>query len=174
MRIEERDGALSREDVAPLFAEVYPPKILESVVWRGVKSAQATRRVIAFDSCNRIVATAGLLFRDGTVDEEPVRIGGISGVMTAPNMQGKGFGKAVMLHAHQILMSDHLVGFGLLFCEPKNIPFYKKLGWHVFDGIVTVEQPSGLSAYTIMTPMARAVHGGAPQGGTINVHGLPW
>jgi aminoglycoside 2'-N-acetyltransferase I len=174
MRIEERDGALSREDVAPLFAEVYPPKILETVVWRDVKSAQAALRVIAFDSSNQIVAAAGLLFRDGTVDEEPVRIGGISGVMTAPNMQGKGFGKAVILHAHKILMSDHLVDFGLLFCEPKNIPFYEKLGWRVFAGIVMVEQPSGVGVYTIMTPMARAVHGSVPQSGTINVRGLPW
>jgi len=174
MRIEECDAPQSRAQIAPLFAAVYPPEILEKMVWRDVTSAKADRRIIAFDSLNQPAAVAGLLFRDALIDGKPIRIGGIGGVMTSPNLQRQGFGSSVMLRAHDVLMRDHRAAFGLLFCEPKNITFYEKLGWVVFAGTVIVKQPAGIAPYTVMTPMVRSFHSHAPQSGILDLRGLPW
>jgi aminoglycoside 2'-N-acetyltransferase I len=173
IKIEERDGPASRAETAPLVAAVYPPEVMATIVWRDVVSAPASHKVVVYYD-KQLVAAAGMLFREADVDGVPARIAGIGGVMTLPEAQGKGFGRAAMLAAHEIIERDGTSAFGLLFCEPKNIGFYERLGWLVFHGTVIAEQPDAIAAYRVMPAMVRPLAGQAPVDGTINLRGLPW
>ncbi|MXP62950.1 GNAT family N-acetyltransferase [Roseomonas sp. M0104] len=174
MLIEVREGPASRPAVRPLFAQVYPDAVLKNVPWRNVVSAPADRRVLVLDDEGNVVAAAGLTIRAGAWNGVPVRIGGIGGVMVSPSRQRQGLGRTVMCAAHENLQSDPCVQFGLLFCEPHNVTFYKALGWCRFKGQVRVEQPAGSLLYDIMQTMMLPFSTETPRAGCIDLRGLPW
>jgi GNAT superfamily N-acetyltransferase len=173
MRIEVRDGLESPGEVAPLVAAVYPPEVLATAVWRDVVSARATLRILVYD-VDMLISAVGLLFRRGTIYGTATDIAGIGGVMTHPDARRRGFGKAAMEAAHEVIVRDHGSAFGLLFCETRNYGFYQGLGWRFFDGIVIAEQPNSTGPYQVMAPFVRPFHGKTPPGGTIDLCGLPW
>jgi len=117
-----------------------------------------------------VVAAAGLLWRQATLEGAPVLIGGLGGVMTMPTLLGIKAVEAAM----KALVRDCQPAFGLLFCEDKNTGFYSRLGWQHFEGEVRVEQPTGRIAYHIMTTMVAPLAGEAPRQGKIDLCGLPW
>jgi aminoglycoside 2'-N-acetyltransferase I len=172
MRIELRPRSEGWKEVEPLFALVYPPHVLATIVWRDVTWAHADQWVLVYEEGPPVSAT-GMYLRNGLHDGVPAVIGGIGGVMTHPEFRGHGYASAALGHADA---QFHSMGieFSLLFCEPKNFPFYARLGWRVFAGDVIVEQPTGRGPFTVTTPMVQAVGKPAPLAGTIDLCGLPW
>ena len=63
--------------------------------------------------------------------------------------------------------------FALLVCEPHNFAFYRGLGWRQFAGDLFCEQPGGRVRFDAMTPFVFDLRL-APQGGAIDLCGLPW
>ena len=173
MVIEEWDGDASRPLISSLRDAVYPPEVLATIVWRNVTSDRAQRRILVKDD-GAVVATAGVIWRAGYLDDAPVRLGGIGGVMTKPESQGLGFGRAAVEAACRRLVRDRSPAFGVLFCEEKNVGFYEKLGWRRFGGAVFVQQPMGRMAYEIMPTMVAPLGTSAPQHGRLDLAGLPW
>jgi aminoglycoside 2'-N-acetyltransferase I len=174
MRVDVRDGPGSRSAVASLFAQVYTDAVLETVPWRNITAAPAERRVVVLSHAGDIVAACGFLARDAFLNDVPVRIGGIGGVMVAPSHQRRGLGRIAMEAAHEAMRSEMEVEFGLLFCEPHNVAFYENLGWRVFSGDVLVEQAGVTIRYDIMQTMTLSCLGDAPDWGRIDLRGLPW
>lgn len=174
LSVIEQGGEESRPLIAALSAAVYTPDILASVPWRDVQSARSSHRVLVFDDRDIVVAAAGLIIREASFDGNLVQIGGVGGVMTMPARQGTGIGRIVMEAVAGMMARFPDMQFGMLFCEPKNITFYKKLGWRNFEGVVEVEQDSGKLVYDVMQAMVRPVHGEAPACGRLDVRGLPW
>jgi aminoglycoside 2'-N-acetyltransferase I len=168
-RIEVVDGDAGWALAEPLDRECYPPEKLATVVWRDITWAHADRRVVVHGESG-IMCHVGLYFRDATVDGEPVRIADIGGVMTSPRVRRAGYaGQAMQLAAD--VMREH--DFGLLFCEPHNVPFYQHIGWHIFAGEVYCEQPKGRIRFDIMHAMILPLRL-SPTGRVIDLCGLPW
>jgi aminoglycoside 2'-N-acetyltransferase I len=94
--------------------------------------------------------------------------------MVAPDRQKQGLGRTVMMAAHDVLRSRSDLQFGLLFCEPHNVAFYERIGWHSFDGEMQVDQPDGPIRYDIMQTMTLGLAANPPRTGRINLAGLPW
>ncbi|HWA89969.1 MAG TPA: GNAT family N-acetyltransferase [Rhizomicrobium sp.] len=169
MRIDLLDGPVGWPIVEALDRAVWPPEVMATVVWRDIVWAQADKRVIAWEG-ERVVAHAGLFFRDGTLDGRPARMCGIGGVMTAEDRRGCGLCGAVMARAAEAMEG---VDFGLLFCEPHNVKLYGGIGWRVFDGTVACAQPSGPMMFDLM-PIMCLPKRTAPARGAIDLCGLPW
>lgn len=173
VRIEEEDGPASKSKIEALVGAVYTPEILETVVWRDVVSAPAERRIIVYDD-DKVVSSAGVIFRDGLLDDISVRICGIGGVLTLPTARKQGFGRATMLAAHKLLERPPACDIGLLFCERQNFDFYSNLGWSFFEGTVMAKQPNSDGKYHLMQAMVKATSCPAPFKGVIDLKGLPW
>lgn len=173
VRISVHRGNERRAEVAALFGAVYTPEVLAAVPWRDIQSSSPETRILVHDG-DCLVATAGLVSRDALHNGRPVTICGIGGVATLPSKQRCGFGRAAMLEAHSVGISMYSAQFGLLFCEPKNAPFYASLDWAPFAGTVIVEQEGQKRMYDIMVAMVRPLAGAPPLGGTIDILGLPW
>lgn len=174
-RIELRNGPDSRTAIQPLFARVYPEPVLREVSWRNVMSASADERLVVSDATGVIVVAAGLVFRTGRLLDHAVRIGGIGGVMVAPERQRQGLGRSIMIAAHDVLRSRSKLQFGLLFCESHNLSFYRGIGWQAFDGRIRIEQPSGpVEDYAVMSALTIDLAGTAPRSGPLDLCGLPW
>ena len=169
--VEIHGGAEGWPLAEKLDREVYPPEVMATIIWRDVTWAHADKRIfIGLDK--DIVCHVGLYLRNAKDGDREVRIGGIGGVMTLPDAQGKGCASAAMRQAEK-LMKEADCDFGLLFCEPHNVSFYERLGWHVFDGDVFCEQPEGRVKFDMMHAMVLPVCG-TPQSHTIDLCGLPW
>ena len=170
-QLELRD----RNQLAALNTAVYPPGKNADSPERQVTWAPTEVSVMArMDPEGDIVAHAGVLVRDGLLDDVPVRIGGIGGVKSHPALRARQLGRAVMARAAELLRDDLEVDFGLLVCPAGVIGFYERLGWKVFHGTLLAEQPDGRIEFTLNQPMVLPARLDPPSTGVIDLQGLPW
>ncbi|MDI3421201.1 GNAT family N-acetyltransferase [Streptomyces luteolus] len=90
----------------------------------------------------RLVAHAGLLRLPVTVGDEDLELVGVGGVAVAADVRGRGLARQVLSAA-----LDHARTMGprhaLLFCRPPLVALYGRLGWHILEQDVLVEQHTG-------------------------------
>jgi alpha-ribazole phosphatase/probable phosphoglycerate mutase len=84
-----------------------------------------------------------------------VRAGGLCGVQTDPDYRRRGFGRAAVQTATNLMFEQPAVGLGLLLSSQMAVPLYERLGWRVFDGPVYCEQPAGNINYAELMPLSR-------------------
>lgn len=78
----------------------------------------------------------GMLQHTVKVNDQPISVGGIGGVITHPEHQGKGFAKVLMKEAENYFKKKWHLEFGMLFCFDRLLPFYKSMGWqHIQDDV---------------------------------------
>jgi GNAT superfamily N-acetyltransferase len=119
------------------------------------------------------VTHVGLLQHTVTVGDEPVKVCGVGGVVTILDAQGKGYASRAMRYAASHIREELGVGFGLLFCHGRLIPFYERLGWQKVEDSVEIEQPSG----PITSPMNVLILLCGKESwpaGPVKLNSLPW
>jgi aminoglycoside 2'-N-acetyltransferase I len=163
-----------RDALKALTAAVYPPEVLAASPGRAFQWAPAQWSVLVWTAEGRLISHVGIVTRDGTLDGLPVKLGGIGGVKTHPQAQGRGYASAALRRAATALRDEHHVAFSLLVCQAHLLPFYERLGWLPFPGRLVVEQPGGPIVFTINHPMVLPGLRPAPQEGVIDLRGLPW
>jgi len=70
-------------------------------------------------------------------------VGGLGGVVTRPEAQGRGLARQVVGRATEFMRDDLGASFGLLFCLPRLVPFYESQGWTVVEQGILIDQPGG-------------------------------
>ena len=121
----------------------------------------------------RIASHAGCVEREATVAGQPVRLGGVGGVVTRPEWQGRGLARLALEHIFTYLCRELGAEFGALFCREPLVAFYAHAGWRRIDAPVTVDQPSE----PIVAPLPFMVCPCADRAwpaGPINLNGLPF
>jgi len=174
MRIDINPGDPSWEAAEKLLEIVWPPDVMETIVWRDVVWAHADRRVMVHADAPPydLLCHVGLFVRNALWNDRAVTIGGIGGVATHPDKRGSGLATAAMRTAMECYAREHR-DFAVLFCEPFNFAFYRSLGWHQFEGEVFAEQPQGRIRFDLMATFVYDLKL-APRGGAIDLRGLPW
>lgn len=168
-----KDGALSWPEVAPMRERIYPPEKLINTPMHGIEWAHAQRRVLLYVD-DILCAVAGIHEREVLCNGQKLRVAGIGGVMTKPELQGQGYGKQVMLNLMTLLGTEARCSFGLLFCEDHNVGFYSKLGWILFEGDMVVEQHGKTGPFSFRNVMVLPLNESAKTTGNIDLCGLPW
>ena len=163
-----------RDALKALTAAVYPPEVLVTSPGRSLQWAAAQWSVLVWTAEGQLISHVGIVVREGTLDSVPVTIGGIGGVKTHPQAQGRGYASAALRRAAAALQGEHHVAFSLLACQAHLLPFYGRLGWLPFPGRLIVGQPGGSIVLTINRPMVLPGLCPAPQEGVIDLRGLPW
>jgi aminoglycoside 2'-N-acetyltransferase I len=169
---ELSDG--ERDALEALTAAVYPPEVRATSPGRSLQWAPSTWSVLVWTVEGQLIAHVGIVTREGTLDGVPVKIGGIGGVKTHPQAQGRGYASAALRRAATALKDDHYVAFSLLVCQAHLLSFYGRLGWLPFPGRLVVEQPGGSVVFTMNRCMVLPALRQAPQEGIIDLRGLPW
>ena len=178
MRIDLKPVASLEDDerarLKALTAAVYPPDVVATSPGRHLTWAPPEYSVLVFDATGDLVSHVGIVVRAGSLDGAAVRIGGIGSVKTHPRAEGHGYASAGMRRAAAALHDDHRVDFSLLVCQGHLLPFYQRLGWLPYAGSLVVEQPGGPVVFAVNRPMVLAGRAAAPDGGRIDLQGLPW
>ena len=72
-----------------------------------------------------------------------VTVGGVGGVATRPEAQGRHLVHAAMRQAADFIRHELGAEFGMLYCLPRLAPFYARQGWQTVADEIEVEQPDG-------------------------------
>ena len=178
MRVDLKPVAKLSDDeraaLKALTAAVYPPDVFAASPGRDLTWASPDYSVLVSNSEGELVSHVGIVVRAGSLNDTPVRIGGVGSVKTHPQAEGRGYASAGLRRAAAVLHHDHQVAFSLLVCQEHLLPFYGRLGWLTFSGRLVVEQPTGRTVFSINSPMVLAGQRPAPQDGVIDLNGLPW
>jgi aminoglycoside 2'-N-acetyltransferase I len=163
-----------RDALKALTAAVYPPEVVATSPGCSLQWAPSTWSVLVWTEEGQLIAHVGIVTREGTLDDVPVKIGGVGGVKTHPQAQGRGYATAALRRAAASLNAEHHVAFSLLVCQEHLLPFYGRLGWLPFPGRLVVEQPGGPMVFATNRSMVLPGLHPAPQKGVIDLQGLPW
>ena len=162
-----------KESLKQLRAAVYPAAVLATLIGKNVTWASPDWSILVWDE-NELVSRVGLIRREIISNGESKLIGGVGGVMTHPQRQGKGHASAAMHEAVRIFRDEWQVAYALLFYGTRVNEFYKRLDWKQFDGQTFVQQPKGRVEFTVNKAMVLDVKESAPLDGTLDLNGLPW
>jgi predicted N-acetyltransferase YhbS len=121
----------------------------------------------------RVVSHVGVLKTEVTAGGREITVGGVGGVVTIPEAQGRRYVHTAMRRAAEFMRGELGVEFGMLFCLPRLAPFYARQGWQLLEEEVEFEQPTGkiISPFRVM---ALACDGRVWPAGRVEIAGLPW
>ena len=102
-----------------------------------------------------------------------VTVGGVGGVVTRPEAQGRRHVHAAMRRAAEFMCGELKVDSGMLFCLQRLAPFYARQGWQLLEEEIEFDQPSGrvVSPFRVMVLPCGAYQWPT---GRVEVAGLPW
>jgi GNAT superfamily N-acetyltransferase len=146
---------------------------------RWAELAPETDYLIRLWDEGELRACAWVTQRTVSVSGRETPVAGIRGVVTDPDQRRRGYGRAVMERAQELMRPFADCEFAVLFSSVMAVPFYEDLGWRATRGPVTCDQPGGPIDYTEALPTAPVmVLGLRPSAdlpdGPIDVRGLPW
>ena len=120
-----------------------------------------------------VVSTVGLIRREILVDGKPYGIGGIGGVATRPDRQKMGYAALLLAESTRYMRTEPNYQFGMLFCDPKRISYYKKCGYDQISNQVYVRR--GNERHLFPDPcMALELWEFPFPIGEVDCMGLPW
>lgn len=118
-----------------------------------------------------IAATAELLRREIRVAGQVIPVIGVKGLITNPELRGKGLGSA-MMHSFAEFTAQHC-HFGMLHTSEQLSPFYAGLGWIVIANPVTCIQRGHPVPRKPVNLILRCTTQEWPEG-EVDLCGLPW
>jgi GNAT superfamily N-acetyltransferase len=121
----------------------------------------------------RPVSHVGLLAHEVEVNGLPVAVAGVGGVLTAPEHRNQGLAQRLLREVAPLMTRTLGAEFGLLFCFPRLVPFYERLGWTRLEPPVLIEQPGGEVAAPLESMALRLGSRDWPPG-AVRLGGLPW
>jgi predicted GNAT family N-acyltransferase len=121
----------------------------------------------------RVVSHVGVLKTSVQAGGHEVTVGGIGGVVTIPEAQGRHHVHAAMRRAAAFLCEELGTQFGMLFCLQRLMPFYARQGWRLVEEEAEFQQPEGKVASPFRV-MVLPCGGRAWPAGRVEVAGWPW
>jgi GNAT superfamily N-acetyltransferase len=100
-------------------------------------------RFVLYHSTEGPVSHTAVLKHPAIANDSVVLIGGIGGVVTIPEAQGRGYATVLVRHATEFLRDQWHVDFALLFCIDRMVGYYERLGWRKVSCEVLIDQPAG-------------------------------
>ena len=163
-----------REELRALSRAVYPPS--EAVDWPGrhLEWASPEWCVCVRTADGALASFVGIVLQRATYAGQPVRIGGIGGVMTHPALRRRGLVGVGMRRAVEFFQAQGDVAFGLLVCATRLLGYYGSLGWREFAGTLHILQHGQPAVFDFNHVMTIGVQAPGPVAGSIDLLGPPW
>ena len=121
----------------------------------------------------RPLSHVGIIKTVVSVGGRQVTVGGIGGVVTVPEAQGRHLVHAGMRQAAEFICRELGADFGMLFCLPRLEPFYARQGWQTLSDEVEIDQPAGKIVWPYHVQVKPCGERVWPAG-RVEVGGLPW
>lgn len=133
-------------------------------------------QAVTFDG-DTPVSSLAIFDRVVTVGGEAIRFGGLGGVMTPPQYEGRGYASRMLQDVNTFMRQEMGVPFAFLVTHTGLIPFYGRAGWQVVERPVWFSQPDREDRVTFddeAISMVVALGERPLPDGEIDLCGLPW
>jgi RimJ/RimL family protein N-acetyltransferase len=120
-----------------------------------------------------LVSNVEIVERTITVDNRPLRVGGIGGVATLPEFRGRGLATQAMTAAARYMKEELRLDYGLLITGSSKKSLYAGMGWQEVSEAAYFDQPSGKMKNDGIT-MSLALTDKPWPAGEIDFCGFPW
>ena len=167
MRIK-RSSSLTEQEKHQLLSwgdDIFHTEELE-LMWRPKES-----HLILYIG-DRPVTHCGLITQSINVGDSSFLVGGVGGVVTAPDFQGRGYAHQILQEALTIFALEERPA-ALLFCREALQPFYHQQNWQLIPDPVWILQSSGLVQFPACT-MVHTLNGFSWPDGPLKIDSLPW
>ena len=124
-------------------------------------------------SDTQLIGRIGIIERMVFVNGYPLKVAGISGVITHSDCRKSGIATDMLQNAVTFFNNDLDIKFGILLCRDEVASFYEKLGWKITKGSTTFDQPNGKTLYPKLTMVFESGYQQWPKG-EIDLNGFPW
>lgn len=141
IRTEDTPATL-RDVIAQRYREVFPNVGDDGIDESGNAWQVGAWRVLVYRDAVW-GAIAEIQARDILVGGQAVRVAGVGGVMSLPEVRGTGLGKVVMAETTRHIREDMRPDAGMLFCAPENVAFYDQFGWQNINRLIHHQPPTG-------------------------------
>ncbi|HEX2622036.1 MAG TPA: GNAT family N-acetyltransferase [Phototrophicaceae bacterium] len=134
-------------------------------------------RLIVFDDQLKWMTTLEIHDKVIKVDGKEVRVGGIGGVVTLPEYRGQKHAERAMRRAVLFINEELHASFGMLFCFPKLVPYYERLGWQRMTAADLVYRDSTGAPRHFTDSMGAMTYEASGQpfpSGQVDLGGYPW
>jgi aminoglycoside 2'-N-acetyltransferase I len=121
----------------------------------------------------RLACHVGITDHVVSVGEQRLHVGGIGGVMTPREFQGKGLARIAMDGAADLMGAKLGVDFGLLLCGERLVPYYGRMHWQSIQAPLVFTQASGQIAWDEAAMYLPFKDTPWPEG-PVDLCGLPW
>lgn len=121
---------------------------------------------------NEILSFYNIVERNIRIDDNPIKIAGISNVITPKAYRGNGYASKILRETKHVIFEDLNCEIGVLLCADNLIPFYERLHWHKVDCPLFFEQPEGKRLWTANVMLLSEKHIWSPK--KIDLNGLPF
>lgn len=98
---------------------------------------------LVLDVDGQPVSHVGVLRHDVHSGGRGVRVAGLGTVITVPEARGRGYASQLIQHAIHLAREEWSSSASLLFCLPRMVSYYERLGWHVIEQPVQIDQALG-------------------------------
>jgi GNAT superfamily N-acetyltransferase len=173
LKLDHLLPSAERQAINQLSEAVYPPGVIPAWGLAPIEWAPQTVRAMLWED-EHLVCHVGALIRCALIDGRPVQVGGIGGVMTAPDSRRRGYAQAALAAMRAYLVDDQQVSFSLLFCGDNLRSLYGKLDWRLFADPPLVEQHGMTIEFTLNPAMVQDGIDSAPVAGRLDLRGPPW
>jgi predicted acetyltransferase len=108
-----------------------------------------------------------------TIGGQSLSIAGVGGVGTHPDWRRRGFARHLLKAAEDLVRTEGGYDFGMLFCDPKMIPYYASCGYiQIFNQIFIIQR--GQRVAFIDHQMVLPISGKLWPEGVVDIPGRPW
>jgi hypothetical protein len=105
--------------------------------------------VVLLSVGGRLASHVGIVERDVRVDGAPMAVAGIAGVVTAPELQGRGYAHTALDRATTFIRDELHVEVALLMALEHRRSLYEGLGWQIVPNTVLCDHPEGKVQLTV-------------------------
>ena len=120
-----------------------------------------------------VASSLKIVRRDVRANDEQIKAGGVSGVMTIPDFRRRGFARLALDEARQVILNTLGADMGLLLCPHNLVPFYSRCGFTTLHCPVVFDQPEGKKTWD-KNAMVFWREGSEREPEAIDLSGLPW
>ena len=107
------------------------------------------------------------------VGSQSLTIAGVGGVATHPDWRRQGFARRLLKAAEDLMRSEGCYDFGMLFCDPKMIPYYSNCGYTQIHNPLFIMQRGQRVAFDD-NEMVLSISGKPWPEGVVDIPGSPW
>ncbi len=101
-------------------------------------------------------------------------VAGLGGLVCSPHLRRRGIASKLVRDSWPVIVEQSQADLSLLICNPKSLSFYKKLGWHLYQGDLRYQETEKTESMAFDVMIQKHEHLEAADPDSVRIDGPLW